>query len=268
VKPVSEDQTIQEVRPLWDGWSQPQNAAEALDIGLSYAEMEGLWCQAALFEVRTNEHGYHIPHSKNYVKGDEPHKCMCDKCVAKRTFKDRLETQGLTCGDIKACSVGIAIMAVMDGPAVARYFKNPYDAKLQGELIRDPVGAATLVYLHAGMKRVAMESKMAGFGEAPDDSADKYVRETILLPFKTTPKRCKVGGPKHRAQQRELAEYAAEEVIDFNDYSEPIHAVGAKPKPPANHHDKIIAGFRYARDYAREDYPLEPQPIAVSPAAA
>lgn len=274
------------VKPLWDGWRQPQNAVEALDIALNYAEMEGLWCKSMLFKAKHTEPA-HSRRNKAYVQNPEDpndRTCFCEACVSKRTWDERLENQGLTCGDIQACSVGIVIMAVLDGPAVNAYFRERQDGDgdeddIQELLYADPVGAPTLICLEAGMRKVAAEIT-AEMQDEPDLVADEEQDNANRIKrFLKPPTRgAKVGGPTHRRFQADAAAEAASQVIDFNDgdlgdgllkqkTTKKGYAVGKSIDldPDGNkYHERIVKSFRYAREYAAQFMPTEPEQ---SPAA-
>jgi hypothetical protein len=258
---VSEEQNETNVaKPLWEGWHQPTNPAEALELGLDYAKMEGLWCSGMLFASRDKSispHNYRhkafVPDPNGYAPTLPKNQrlCFCEPCVRARTWDERVEKQGLTCGDIKACSVGILIMSVLDGPAVAQYFKNVHDEEgedIQEALQRHPVGGPSLIYLAAGMERIKRET--AG---DPDHTAAEEARYKIEQ-FKAPPKYArKIDGPAQHQKQRCMIEEAISEVIDYNDGG---CDEGCSTKTRGEQmHDRIAKGFEYARDYARADFP-------------
>lgn len=276
------------VPPLWEGWRVPTKPSEALKLGEEYARMEGLWCSGSLFELRSeigdpDEDDQHYPGERGYVApngmteaeaeyNDAP--CACEACVKLRALVDRKE-HGLSCGDIKACSVGILIMSVLDGPAVAQYF-NPqlrdgadeedYDAEVQDQLERHPVGGPSLVYLQAGMQRV--ESEIKAVSEEDREEAILDARR-IINEFKNPKPSAPVSKPRGRkpfavpatpkdpdALRHRLIHRALEDIISFNDQrveSGLPSRLSCDTTPGGKLHERIVLGFQYAKEFADQD---------------
>jgi hypothetical protein len=276
--PVEDNTTT--IKPLWEGWHQPTKPSEALKLGEDYARMEGLWCSGSLFELRESmqslmdKEDMHIPGERGYVppegmteeEADDsptPVPCCCEDCGRIQRAIDRLQKEGLSCGDISACSVGILIMSTLDGPAVNGYFRieegmaanvsKQQRAKfkpVETQLIEHPVGQPATVFLAAGLKRAVAERS----GKLSDeDEAVAFVEGYVAGP---TDKRRSV--PKFRKQR---AEVAKGEVISTNDAS----AGELDISRGAVIHDVITDGFRYGREFAEQHEALlgfgDPTPI-------
>jgi hypothetical protein len=254
-------------KPLWDGWHQPTKPSEALKLGEDYARMEGLWCSGSLFELRESmqnmdEDDMHAPGERGYVppkgmtvkEAEVSHtyvQCCCKDCGRIQRAIDRLEKEGLSCGDISACSVGILIMSTLDGPAVNGYFRIEEGMAsnvsrqqrmrfkpVEQQLIEHPVGQPATVFLAAGLKKAVAERS----GRLSDeDKAVQFIENYVVGP---KDKRRSV--PKFR---KELADDAKGQIIHTNDANPGKLALG---ELGAVIHDVITDGFRYGREFAEQ----------------
>jgi hypothetical protein len=215
-EPETDVAQMSPVQPLWDGWSRPNRPSEVLDIGAEYARMEGLWCAGHLFQIRNWEQDRHYVRSPEFVKGEgypKDKNCFCAKCVAFRSYKHKIETEGLTCSNVKACSVGILIMSALDGPAVNAYFnpdrRKQYYASLDLKalglkqrpdhvrdeefieklLILDHVGGPACLFLHAGMARLVNERIAAAKAKKAEEPVEQKTEEQIEADWEREPVR-------------------------------------------------------------------------------
>lgn len=242
------------IKPLWEGWSPPSNPAEALALALNYAQMEGLWCQSALFQSRYRNQEHKPIQRNNFVKGEDWPKdraCYCEGCIGLREWHFKVENQGLTCGDIRACSAGILVMATMDGPAVNRYFQPSlepdgseydYDEYVQDEMYEHPVAGPSLVYLAAGMERVKVESEKGRSDSLEEEAQD--AAEALIASYKDS---------SNLYTTRDVHSMSCDAVIGYNDVQVGRGLEGSRNAGQLKH-ERIVKGFRYAKEYADRDY--------------
>jgi hypothetical protein len=260
-------------QPLWEGWHQPTKPSEALKLGEDYARMEGLWCSGSLFELRESmqsqiaEEDMHVPGEQGYVPPEDmtveeaenwhPYEpCCCEDCGRIQRAIDKLKKEGLSCGDISACAVGILIMSTLDGPAVNEYFRieNGMAANVskrqrakfkpvETQLIEHPVGQPATVFLAAGLKRAVAERTTVAERTkklSNEDEAVQFIESYVTGP---KDKRCSVS--KFRLQRAEVAKCA---VIDTND----ANTVELGMSRGEVIHNVIIDGFHYGREFAEQ----------------
>jgi hypothetical protein len=242
---VSEEQTNAEV---WPEWKAPEKPSEALKLGEDYATMEGLWCKGSLLELRHElEHrlgDFDFVHQERFkgmtenasdqLDGDDYDQfltCYCERCVRLRAVRDKTSKQGLTCGEVKACAIGILIMAIFDGPVVGDYLSMEGEPTVDPEdlLIKDRIGAHATIFLAAGLKKAAKERSEDATILGSRDFMERLME-----------------GPRDRRLsldkwRENLAENAKDEVITFNDLND-----------SESHHDAIVLGFRYGLEFAEQ----------------
>lgn len=293
MKPVSEE--TKSVPPLWEGWGRPTKPSEALDMAAKYAKMEGLWCSDSLFEIKgwedNNEHKSWEPEfvkPKDY--GTKNRKCACEYCSNLREYRKKVESEGLTCDNIRACAVGILIMATLDGPAVNAYFFKPkldaliatIDFKSLGMskfsknfdfiedlLVYDKVGGPACLFLHAGMVRLIREriqlgdefkalSSVKAAAALPEDPV-KMIEYFLAGPV--GPRGGKMETRRQRAEWRKnVLDDHKSKVIGWNDNDSDdefddesdVYELGIPLTKGEKRHEAIYKSFLYAVEYAKQ----------------
>lgn len=274
------------IRPLWDGWGEPTKPSEALDIGAEYAKMEGLWCSGTLLQLRDDgterEHQRFEPRYIKPAGFPKNRKCACPDCVAIREYQKRIEAEGLTCGNIQACSVGILIMATMDGPAVNAYLnprqhlqnwvktidlrkfpgfgkrKHVDGSMIEELLVLNRVGGPACLFLHAGMLRLIRERVVVKVEAAGEDVSGEIPSDPALMieNFISGPRGPR--GGKFRGSmvrwRKDFMESSKQEVIAWNDggddegdWKSTIPLTEGERR-----HEAIYKGFLYGAEYARK----------------
>ena len=103
----------------------PADAVEALERGLEYARFEEHWTQSALFRPGPNAqydgHGVFIA----------------------------AEDNAAVCTNVRACAMGILVIACLDGPAVRQFFTHEGFHETQ-ELRKNPVAMEATIHLARG----------------------------------------------------------------------------------------------------------------------
>lgn len=290
MSPVSEDPNEREqhgtsyhTRPLWDGWSQPTKPSEALALGENYARMEGLWCSGILFNMREEPEPEHNYWESEFVRGSNyssrnqhrDRRCQCSRCKGNRKAAEDLRERGLGCGDIKACSTGILIMAVLDGPAVNAYFNPKLLNEVYGQvsveyieqlLTKDPIGGASCLFLYAGMARLVRERTPSAGDEFEPLEIDSEWSSGTFRPndpvldiekFIAGPQPGPRGGKplltieKFREKQ---ANYYRARVIEINDGVDDDETDDTVSRLPVTkgeeYHEAIVKSFQYGKEFA------------------
>jgi len=126
-----------------DNFVPPKDASEALERSLEYAEFEENWCTGRLFEVRDGTQ--YDPVTSEYVLGEGREVCT----------------------NVRACAMGIIVIACLDGPAVKKFFDSRYDFEEEQVLTRNTVAKQATKFLARALNTGFPKSgEGSGFADA------------------------------------------------------------------------------------------------------
>lgn len=231
------------IRPLWSKWTEPTKPSEALKIGLDYAKIEGLWCKHTLITLRS------IIKNKNkeycgYSGSDSDYDFDPDD-VDHLNALEEVEKDGLTCGDVSACSLGILVMSVLDGPAVHKHFHpNIKDYKrieeywmllsTEDQLCQHPIGGPSVIFLYAGLSKAFREFVSISEDDGIEDP-DTIIRHYLIQDYPND-----VWSIDMRRKSQ--ISKARNGIMGINDDETSFNG--------KDQHQMIISGFQYGREFA------------------